>query len=91
MNISRIPDYSDKTFDGMLIWFATLSERDIVFHPDDKPEDVISSETGEKLFSQNEIEVLNGIMNEMFELHGDNVYEAAYPIFMKKMGIQMDA
>jgi len=27
----------------------------------------------------------------MFNRFGDEVYEAAYPIFMKRMGIQLDA
>jgi len=91
MNTSRIPEFSDNTFDGMLLWFATMSERGLMFHPDDDPAEVISTKSGEALFSTAEIAALNKIINNMFETHGDDVYEAAYPIFMKKMGIQLDA
>jgi len=91
MNTSRIPEFSDKSYDGMLIWFATMSERELLFHPDDVPEEVITTASGERLFSPAEALQLRKIIDTMFELHGDNVYEAAYPIFMKRMGIQMDA
>ncbi len=91
MNVSRIPEFSDQSFDGMLFWFATMSVRKLLFHPDDPPEDIVIISTGKPMFSPVESRKARGILGEMFELHGDEVYEAAYPIFMKRMGIQLDA
>jgi len=91
MNTSRIPEYSDHSFDGMLIWFATMSERGLLFHPDDPAETIQDIATGKPTFSPDESGKAQKILDTMFKLHGDEVYEAAYPIFMKRMGIRLDA
>ena len=91
MNISRIPEYTDQSFDGMLIWFATMSERGLLFHPDDPAETIQDITIGAHTFSTDESSRAGNIINTMFELHGDEVYEAAYPIFMKCMGLRLDA
>jgi hypothetical protein len=91
MNISRIPEFSDHSVDGMLLWFATMSERELLFHPDDLPKDIIIIATGEPTFSPGECKKTADILDAMFELHGDDVYEAAYPVFMQRMGIRLDA
>ncbi len=75
----------------MLIWFASMSERELLFHPDDPPEDIFVISTGKQAFLPAESSKAGEILGEMFELHGDDVYEAAYPIFMKRMGIQLGA
>ncbi|MFZ4702816.1 MAG: hypothetical protein ACOYMG_22460 [Candidatus Methylumidiphilus sp.] len=91
MNTSRIPTPYAITFDGMLEWFSEMSVRDLLFHPDDAPGEIITIATGEKMFSDAECKKLDGIISNMFEEFGDAVYEAAYPIFMKRMGLQLDA
>jgi len=91
MNTSGIPEYSDHSFDGMLIWFAAMSERELLFHPDDAAETIYNIATGERTFSPKESGKVNAILESMFTRFGDKVYEAAYPIFMKRMGIQLDA
>lgn len=91
MITSRIPSYTDKSFDGMLIWFAEISKRDLLFHPDDAPETIVSLSDGEKFFSVHECRLINNILDDMFSEFGDDVYEAAYPVYMKRMGIQLDA
>lgn len=91
MNTSRIPDFSGKCFDDMLIWFSEMSVRDLLFHPDDAPNTIISCTTGRKFFTSRECRKLENIISGMFSRFGDNVYEAAYPLFMKRMGIQLDA
>jgi len=91
MNISRIPNYSDHSFDGMLHWFATMSVRDLLFHPDDPAETIQVIATGEPTFSPEEASEANAIMKSMFSEFGDKVYDAAYPIFMKCMGQRLDA
>ena len=91
MNTSRIPDFSDKSFDGMLIWFSEMSVQDLIFHPDDAPETIVSITTGENVFTVDECHKLDKILSEMFSKFGDEIYEAAYPSFMKRMDIQLDA
>lgn len=91
MNTSRIPGFSDKSVNAMLTWFSEMSVRDLLFHPDDAPQTIISIVTGENMFTTSECQILEGILAEMFWQFGNNVYEAAYPAFMRRMGIQLDA
>ena len=91
MQTNRIPEFSDKSFDGMLMWFSEMQVRGLLFHPDDDPADIIQISDSTATFVAPEVETARTILAEMFELHSENVYEAAYPIFMNAMGIQLDA
>lgn len=91
MNASRIPDFANKSREGMSIWFAEMSLRGLLFHPEDAPRDIITITTNERTFTSEECIKLDGIMAEMFTLFGNDVCEAAYPIFMKRMGMQQAA
>jgi hypothetical protein len=90
-NTSRIPDFSDKSFDGMLTWFSEMSLRNLIFHPDDAPKSIVSIAANENIFTDDECQKLNNIISDMFNRFNDDVYEAAYPFFMKSIGIQLDA
>lgn len=87
MDKSRIPEFDDKTFDGMAAWFADMSRLGLLFHPDDSPEHIFSIATGEKTFSISECRQLDAIVKDMFERFGGKVYDAAYPVFMECIGI----
>ena len=89
--ISRIPACQDRSFDGMLQWFAELSKCNLLFHPDDDPASIVSIETGQRLFSRSEVKALRSAISEFFVINGDAVYEAAYPVFMKRFGNRLDA
>jgi len=91
MDTSKVPDFSNKSVDGMSLWFATMSERGMLFHPDDPAEKIYDIATGKPTFSPTEFSKANAILETMFNRFGDQVYEAAYPIFMKYMGIRLDA
>jgi len=91
MNTSRIPEFSDYSFDGMLLWFATMAERELLFHPDDPADTIYDIATCELTFSPDESRKANEILAAMFSQFGGEVYEAAYPIFMKCMGLRLDA
>jgi hypothetical protein len=88
MNISRIPDYKNHSSIGMKLWFSEMFENGLLFHPDDSPESIISIETGKEIFSYDEIIKIKEILSLMFNNFEDEVYEAAYPCFMKSLGIQ---
>lgn len=89
MQLSRIPDFSTKTREGMSSWFAEMAVRDLLFHPEDRPCDVFRTSTGEKMFTKEECSRLDGIMSEMIRRFGDGVCETAYPIFMKTAGFSL--
>ena len=87
---SRIPQWADHHFDGMLVWFSEMSARGLLYHPDDDPAEIISISSGTRLFSDEEAAMLRSTVAEMFELKGDEVYEAGLPIFRATLG-QFDA
>ncbi len=85
---NRIPAVHDFSVNGMIAWFAELDARDLLFHPDDPPETLVSLESGQPCFTLTEVAALSGTIDRLFALHGDEVYEAAYPLFMARMGIE---
>ena len=91
MHASRIPDFANKTHEGMSRWFAEMSLRGLLFHPEDAPRSIITIATGERVFTSDECVKLDGVMAEMFDLCGDDVCEVAYPIFMKAAGVRLAA
>lgn len=90
MQTSRVPDFADHSFDGMLHWFAALSVRGLLFHPDDSPSEIISVADGKPVFTNEECRKIDGILASMFEKHGNQVHEACYPIFMRAFGQHLD-
>jgi hypothetical protein len=91
MKASRIPDFANKSREGMSIWFAEMSLHGLLFHPEDAPSGIFTIATNERIFTPEECVKLDEIMAEMFALFGDDVCEAAYPIFMKCMGMRQAA
>ena len=91
-NVSRIPSLSDVTFDGPLFWFAELHTRGLLFHPEDDPAEIVSIANGTPFFSPEEVSELRFVIETLDESLGhEALTEAAYPIFMNAMGIQLDA
>lgn len=89
---SRIPKLHDTTFDGALLWFSELQCSKLLFHPEDDPAEIIRISNGERLFSEEEVQELRFVMAELERAVGhEKVIEAAYPIFMKAFGNQLDA
>ncbi len=88
---TRIPKLADNTFDGMLMWFAELSKRDMLFHPDDPAAEIFNIATGQRTFTNEEAKEIDQTLIALFDHHGDGVYDAAHPIFMKACGIPLDA
>ena len=89
---SRIPKLHDTTFDGALLWFSELQYSNLLFHPEDDPADIVHISNGGKFFTSGEVNELCFVLNELEEgLGHDKVIEAAYPIFMKAFGNQLDA
>lgn len=89
---SRIPKLHDTTFDGALMWFSEMQCSELLFHPEDDPADIVRISNGKRLFSDEEVQELRFVMTELERAVGhEKVIEAAYPIFMKAFGNQLDA
>lgn len=86
MQASRVPEFVDHTPDGMQLWFAELSARDLIFHPEEPPRKIFNIVDGKRMFDDFECAKLEAILSKMYRMLGDGVIEAAYPIFMKKAG-----
>jgi hypothetical protein len=86
MQADRIPDFTIKTFDGMSFWFSEMAVRKLIFHPDNPPDQVVRIDDGSAFFTPVECSKLKTILDAMFNEHGDRVYDACYPAFMKASG-----
>ncbi len=71
--------------------FAEISKCDLLFHPDGSPNNILNIVMSEPIFSSSECEDLEDILSGIFTHFGDKVYDAAYPTFMKRMDMQLDA
>lgn len=88
---SRIPAYDSANPDGMLKWFAEMSVRGLLFHPEDDPAEIEQIDTGERTFSDAEADRVRVILGKMFAEHGDETISACYPVFMRAVGQRLDA
>lgn len=91
MKASRTPDFVNKTREGMGCWFVEMALRGLLFHPEDRPRDIVTIATGRPAFTRRECAKLDCILADMFESFGEGVCEAAYPIFMKQFGRRVTA
>lgn len=88
---SRIPALKEVTFDGALYWFSELQTRGLLFHPEDAPETIVAS-SGTALFTKSEAAEVRFVVSTLESTVGSAiVIEAAYPIFMKAFGNQLNA
>jgi len=65
--------------------------RGLLFHPDDDPADIVVIQSGERMFRNRETEEARFVLDALFAVLGDGVYEAAYPVMMNACGIRLDA
>jgi hypothetical protein len=91
MHATRIPDFTNKTPEGMSIWFTEMSLRGLLFHPEEDAASIRTTATGEKTFTAEECRKLNSIMSQMFALFGEGVCDVCYPIFMQTAGFRLAA
>ena len=85
---NRIPAIAGKSRFALERWFNTLYLERLLFHPDDRPEDIVSIATGEQVFTPFECQTLREGIQLLFECHGDLVYEVALEYFQKTMEVK---
>lgn len=89
---SRIPTLREVSFDGALMWFSELHCEGLLFHPEDDPADILAISDGLPVFTSNEVTEVRFLIDELDRgLGHDKMIDAAYPIFMKAVGNQLDA
>ena len=89
---SRIPKLTEVSFDGALLWFSALQCGGLLFHPEDDPSQIFKISDNSKTFTNNEVQELRLILNELEDVIGhDEVVGAAYPFFMNAFGLKLDA
>ena len=89
---SRIPKLTVASFDGALMWFSELQSSDLLFHPEDDPDQIFKISDNSKTFSASEVRELRLILDELEDAIGhDDVVGAAYPTFMNAFGLKLDA
>jgi len=88
---SRIPAYDSINPSGMQMWFAEMSARGLLFHPEEDPAGIVRIGTWERCFTDSEADRIRGILDSMFSEHGDEAINACYPIFMRAAGQRLDA
>ena len=88
---NRIPAYDSANPDGMQTWFAEMSVRGLLFHPEEDPAEIIRIGTWERSFTDSEADQIRGILGGMFAEHGDETISTCYPIFMLATGQRLDA
>lgn len=89
---SRIPTLREASFDGPLSWFAEMQNRQLLFHPEDDPADIVRIADGERVFSDREATEVRFVLDALDEQPGhEALMEAAYPVFMRASGFRLDA
>lgn len=78
----RIPTLINDSLQAMSDWFSAMYAEGILFHPDDHPDEICWIDDDERVFTDIEASLLKDTIARLFALHGDQVYEAAYPYFM---------
>jgi hypothetical protein len=89
-NKVRVPKIPGNSRFALERWFYKLYTDDLLFHPDDRPENIVHTRRNESFFSEEECVILNQSLDLLFDRHGDTVYEVALKYFNKKMGSQPD-
>lgn len=85
---NRIPSVPGKSSFALEHWFKKLYAAGLLFNPDDRPEEIVSIETDERVFTPEECVILSASVEKLFEYHGDRVYDVAIKYFHMAMGIQ---
>ena len=89
---SRIPILREVSSDGALMWFSEMQCQQLLFHPEDEPADIIKVSDSTPVFSAREVDEVRFVIGKLErELGHEKLIEAAYPIFMRAFGNQLDA
>lgn len=87
---SRIPAVPNKSYFAMNRWFYKMYLAGLLYHPDDAPDTIVNTQSGERTFTDKECVELNHAITALFDHHGDAVYECGLKYFHKAIGSAPD-
>jgi hypothetical protein len=82
-NLVRIPSLPSKSYFAMNRWFQQMQQAGLLYHPDERAENIVDIKTGTPMFDSHECEVLDTLMEQMFDEHGDKVYDVCLKLAHK--------
>lgn len=85
---ARIPSLPSKSYYAMNKWFEQMHEAGLLYHPDERAENIVDIETDVPMFDAVECEMLDALMDQMFKVHGDKVYDVCLKQVHKATGIK---
>jgi hypothetical protein len=75
---TRIPALTNTSRATALRWMDQMHKKGLLFHPDDRPEDLVKISDGSPTLTSNECKDARRAMLFLFTHHGDAVYEFAF-------------
>ena len=75
---SRITYPLSNSYFSMDEWFSKMQTKGLLFHPEDRAADIVEIVSGKPIFSSEECDTLDQIIDAMFEEHGEKVCDVAY-------------
>lgn len=87
---ARIPSLPNLSYFAMNRWFYKMQQAGLLYHPDEQAENILDIKTGAPMFDPAECDVLDSLMDQMFECHGDKVYEVCLKHVHKAMGFKAE-
>lgn len=75
---SRIPYPLSNSYFSMDVWFSKMQAKGLLFHPENRAGDIVEIVSGKPIFSSEECDELDQIIDAMFEKHAEKVCDVAY-------------
>lgn len=88
---SRIPSLPSNSFYAVNKWFKQMQHAGLLYHPDERAENIVVIETVAPMFDPVECEVLDALIDQMFEVHGDDVYKVCLKLARKLVNAETNA
>lgn len=83
MSESRIPQLTGTSIKAAFAWFTALHERGLLFHLDNRPEDLFQIEDGSRTFTNAEAKEVTSIVDALFAKQGDKLYKIAFEVLSR--------
>jgi arginyl-tRNA--protein-N-Asp/Glu arginylyltransferase len=85
---ARIPSLPSTSHFAMNKWFRQMHQAGLLYHPDERAENIVNIKSGAQMFDSVECDLLDTLMDQMFEVHGDMVYKVCLKHFKKVIAIR---
>lgn len=80
MTESRIPQLTGISKKAAFAWLQAMHARELLFCLDDRPQDIVRISDGSRLYSDEEAGKVSGILDMLFQEHGDDLHDLAFEV-----------